>query len=84
MSRRKGWKLTPVPRRYNTFLILYPIGVASETWLVYRAIGPAGKLDEKYAWGLWIVLASYVPGFYTLFTYMLAQRRRVLRAEKKA
>jgi very-long-chain (3R)-3-hydroxyacyl-CoA dehydratase len=40
-------------------------------------------MDEKFGWGLWAVLASYVPGFYTLFTYMLSQRRRILRAEKK-
>ncbi|KAF1968177.1 PTPLA-domain-containing protein, partial [Bimuria novae-zelandiae CBS 107.79] len=65
--------------RYNTFLVLYPLGVASETWLIYRAIPPASKLDEKYGWGLWAVLATYIPGFYTLFTYMLKQRRRILR-----
>ncbi|KAL1606238.1 hypothetical protein SLS60_003640 [Paraconiothyrium brasiliense] len=67
--------------RYNTFLVLYPIGVASETWLVYKAIPPASKIDEKYGWGLWAVLATYIPGFYTLFTYMLKQRRRILRAD---
>lgn len=71
-----------VMHRYNTFLVLYPIGVASETWLIYRAIPPASKMDEKFGYALWAVLASYVPGFYVLFTYMLAQRRRVLRAWK--
>jgi very-long-chain (3R)-3-hydroxyacyl-CoA dehydratase len=69
--------------RYNTFLVLYPLGVASETWLIYNAIPPASKMDEKYGWALWGVLASYVPGFYMLFTYMLKQRRRILGAEKK-
>ncbi|KAJ4356809.1 uncharacterized protein N0V89_004846 [Didymosphaeria variabile] len=67
--------------RYNTFLVLYPIGVASETWLVYKAIPPASKIDEKFGWGLWAVLATYIPGFYTLFTYMLKQRRRIMRAD---
>ncbi|KAF2681581.1 PTPLA-domain-containing protein [Lentithecium fluviatile CBS 122367] len=71
--------------RYNTFLVLYPLGVGSETWLIYSAIPPASKMDEKYGYALWAVLATYIPGFYTLFTYMLKQRRRVLRvgAEKK-
>ena len=75
--------LTIHTHRYNTFLVLYPLGVASETWLIYKAIPQASKVDEKFGWGLWAVLASYVPGFYTLFTYMLSQRRRILRAEKK-
>lgn len=75
--------LSLIRDRYNTFLILYPLGVASETWLIYRAIPPASKIDERYGWGLWAVLATYIPGFYTLFTYMLKQRRRILRAEKK-
>ncbi|KAF9736917.1 hypothetical protein PMIN06_010679 [Paraphaeosphaeria minitans] len=66
--------------RYNTFLILYPLGVASETWLIYRAIPPASKLDEKYGWALWALLATYIPGFYMLFTYMLKQRKKVMRA----
>jgi very-long-chain (3R)-3-hydroxyacyl-CoA dehydratase len=65
--------------RYNTFLVLYPIGVASETWLVYNAIGPASKMNENYGYILYGVLATYVPGFYVLFTHMLSQRRRVMR-----
>lgn len=79
---------TGVPRllvwlRYNTFLILYPIGVASETWLIYRAVGPAAEIDEKIPYGLYAVLATYVPGFYMLFTYMLAQRKKILRTGGK-
>jgi very-long-chain (3R)-3-hydroxyacyl-CoA dehydratase len=65
--------------RYNTFLVLYPIGVASETWLVYNAIGPASKMNENYGYILYGVLATYVPGFYILFMHMLSQRRRVMR-----
>ncbi|KAF2126415.1 PTPLA-domain-containing protein [Dothidotthia symphoricarpi CBS 119687] len=66
--------------RYNTFLPLYPLGVASECWLVYSAIPAASKIDEKLGFALWGVLATYVPGFYVLFTHMLKQRRRVQRA----
>ncbi|KAF2276315.1 PTPLA-domain-containing protein [Westerdykella ornata] len=64
--------------RYNTFFVLYPLGVASETWLIYKAIGPAEKRNEYLAYGLWAVLATYVPGFYTLFTHMLRQRSKVV------
>lgn len=69
--------------RYNTFLILYPLGVASETWLIYKAIGPAERLNEYYGYALYGVLATYVPGFYTLFTYMLAQRRKIMRSKSQ-
>ena len=65
--------------RYNTFLVLYPLGVASECWLVYRAIPLAKAKNEVFGWGLWGVLAVYVPGFYVLFTHMLGQRRRIQR-----
>ena len=55
-------------------------------WLVYRAIPPASKMDERYGYAFWAILATYFPGFYTLFTYMLKQRRKVSRAQaqKKA
>ncbi|CAI6341006.1 unnamed protein product [Periconia digitata] len=68
--------------RYNTFFVLYPLGVASECWLVYSAIPPASKLDERYGYALWAILATYVPGFYMLFTHMLKQRSKVLKAAK--
>jgi very-long-chain (3R)-3-hydroxyacyl-CoA dehydratase len=63
--------------RYNTFLVLYPLGIASECWLVYSAVPLARKLREEYAWALWAILAIYVPGSYVLFTHMLRQRRRI-------
>ncbi|KAF2646179.1 PTPLA-domain-containing protein [Massarina eburnea CBS 473.64] len=68
--------------RYNTFFVLYPLGVASECWLVYSAIPPASKIDERLGYGLWAVLATYVPGFYTLFMHMLKQRSKVMRAAR--
>jgi very-long-chain (3R)-3-hydroxyacyl-CoA dehydratase len=33
--------------RYNTFLVLYPLGVASECWLVWKASGPAGERNVQ-------------------------------------
>ena len=48
--------------RYNTFFVLYPLGISSECSLIYLAAEPAGKLDERYKWALYAILAIYVPG----------------------
>jgi very-long-chain (3R)-3-hydroxyacyl-CoA dehydratase len=69
--------------RYNTFFVLYPLGVASETYLIYQAIEPASKLNPLYGYALYGVLATYVPGFYMLFTHMLKQRSKVMRAQSE-
>jgi very-long-chain (3R)-3-hydroxyacyl-CoA dehydratase len=69
--------------RYNTFLVLYPLGVASECWLVWKASGPAGKLNEMYKFALWAILGVYIPGIYVLFTHMLKQRGRMVREAKR-
>lgn len=53
--------------RYNTFFILYPIGIMSECSLIYfAAVGPATNATE-YPWTLmpyilYGILAIYVPG----------------------
>ncbi|PSN66561.1 PTPLA-domain-containing protein [Corynespora cassiicola Philippines] len=67
--------------RYNTFLVLYPLGVASETWLIYQAIPSASQIDEKFGFALYAILATYVPGFYILFTHMLKQRTKIMRSK---
>jgi len=49
--------------RYNTFYVLYPVGILSEMTMVLKTIGPAGRERGLAAkWGLWAVLAAYVPG----------------------
>lgn len=52
--------------RYNTFFVLYPLGIGSECFLIYlAATGPAKYISlggVKVAWGLWAVLGVYVPG----------------------
>jgi very-long-chain (3R)-3-hydroxyacyl-CoA dehydratase len=63
--------------RYNSFLVLYPIGVGSECWLVWRASTVAGQWER---WGMWAVLGIYVPGFWVLFGHMVRQRARVMRS----
>lgn len=73
--------------RYNTFFVLYPLGIASECLLVYAAQGPAGKMYGTWAvTGLWVVLGIYVPGAYVLFSHMMTQRRKIMRSSgrKKA
>jgi very-long-chain (3R)-3-hydroxyacyl-CoA dehydratase len=89
--------------RYNTFFVLYPLGISSECILMYLASGPAGKINDIYKWALYANLAVYVPGefvvlerqyclpdsvnqlppgSYTLFTHMMSQRKKVMRALK--
>ncbi|PZD43652.1 Ptpl, Protein tyrosine phosphatase-like protein (contains Pro instead of catalytic Arg) [Pyrenophora tritici-repentis] len=70
--------------RYNTFLVLYPLGIASECWLVYKAIPLAKERNELFAYAFWTVLAVYVPGSYVLFSHMLSQRRKIARQSRKA
>lgn len=48
--------------RYNTFFVLYPLGISCECWLIHRAIPFAAQLDERYAFALKGVLMVYVPG----------------------
>lgn len=45
--------------RYNTFYVLYPIGIASEMFLIFKA----SKVAEK-TWQLafWSILLAYIPG----------------------
>lgn len=69
--------------RYNTFFVLYPLGITSECALVYLAADPAGRhWGDVYRYALYGVLAVYVPGAYTLYTHMMAQRRKVMRSLK--
>lgn len=48
--------------RYNTFYVLYPLGITSECVLVWLAMGPAGQINELYWWGFLAVLGVYIPG----------------------
>lgn len=70
--------------RYNTFFVLYPIGISSECVLVYLALEPAQEWQNGYDWVLKAVLAIYVPGSYILYTHMMAQRRKVMKGKSKA
>ena len=43
--------------RYNTFMILYPLGISSECWLVFKAI--PGNHDPQAVWALAMTIAAY-------------------------
>lgn len=64
--------------RYNTFYVLYPLGIASECALIWKASLVADRWETLAFWGL---LAVYVPGSWVLFTHMIGQRRKVLRGK---
>lgn len=69
--------------RYNTFFVLYPIGISSECLLMYLALEPAQDGNTGYDWLLKLVLAIYVPGSYILYTHMMAQRRKIMKGKRK-
>jgi len=48
--------------RYNTFFVLYPLGVSSECWLVFSAIAPGKEWRQEFSWALQLILLIYVPG----------------------
>lgn len=65
--------------RYSAFYVLYPIGVASEMTMIYKSLGEAELVVGLwYSWALFAILFTYPPGLYTLYTYMIKQRKKVL------
>lgn len=70
--------------RYNTFFVLYPLGISCECWLIYRSLPFAGQVDDRYALALKVILGVYVPGSYILYSHMIAQRRKVMKGKSKA
>jgi very-long-chain (3R)-3-hydroxyacyl-CoA dehydratase len=52
--------------RYNTFYVLYPIGISSECIMVWKALKPAAEWNPLYWWFLVVVLVIYVPGMLVL------------------
>lgn len=68
--------------RYNLFYVLYPLGISSECWLIFKAIEPSRAIRKEAAWFLQVILLIYVPGSYVLFTHMMAQRRKVMRGKR--
>jgi very-long-chain (3R)-3-hydroxyacyl-CoA dehydratase len=77
--------------RYSGFLVLYPLGVASELSMVWLAL-PVIQVKKPFSIELpnpfnfafsyhalcVLIVAAYLPGFPQLYGYMLKQRKKVL------
>ena len=80
--RVPGWLIW---LRYNTFFVLYPVGISSECALIWLAMNQANKNKEGLMQMFYkLVLAIYVPGSYILYTHMMAQRKKVLKGKGKS
>lgn len=65
--------------RYSFFYVLYPTGVSSEVAMIYLSLDEAAKVvGSWYKWLLVAIIFTYPPGLYTLYTYMIKQRKKVL------
>ncbi|PYH43565.1 putative membrane protein [Aspergillus saccharolyticus JOP 1030-1] len=62
--------------RYSLFLGLYPIGIASEWVLMFRATLVADHILVKAIFVFFLGL--YAPGSVMMYKYMVKQRRKVL------
>ncbi|EOA83495.1 hypothetical protein ACJQWK_00257 [Exserohilum turcicum] len=69
--------------RYSMFYPLYPIGIGAEWWLLYRAIEPGARISWVIPPVFYFCLMLYVPGSYTMYTYMIKQRRKTLGSTRK-
>lgn len=66
--------------RYNTFIILYPMGIGSECYIIFLSLEEAFySVGKWYMIFLILCLAAYVPGSFVLYTYMMKQRKKVMR-----
>jgi hypothetical protein len=50
-------------RRYSFFIVLYPVGIGSEWWLMYKAAN--ATVNPMGAGVFYFCLALYVPGEFT-------------------
>ncbi|KAI3343651.1 tyrosine phosphatase-like protein [Ustulina deusta] len=78
-----GWQPSALHwLRYHAFFILYPLGISSEAWLIWCAVEPSKHVVHPlYSTVLWAyVVFVYPPSAYILYTHMMAQRRKVLKA----
>ncbi|PSN73837.1 PTPLA-domain-containing protein [Corynespora cassiicola Philippines] len=70
--------------RYTMFYALYPVGIGAEWWLLYRAIEPSAGISPVIPPIFYFCLALYIPGSYTMYTYMIKQRRKTLGSKQKS
>ncbi|EPS44535.1 hypothetical protein H072_1469 [Dactylellina haptotyla CBS 200.50] len=69
--------------RYNTFFVLYPVGILSEAWEIYGSLGELHEVSGLVALVEMVVLyGTYVPGAYVMYSHMMHQRRKMMRGKK--
>lgn len=68
--------------RYSFFIVLYPTGVSGEVITLFKSLHFFGTVMMfnlvPMSILIWLLILSYIPGLYTLYTYMLAQRKKEL------
>ncbi|XP_015183394.1 PREDICTED: very-long-chain (3R)-3-hydroxyacyl-CoA dehydratase 2 [Polistes dominula] len=78
--------------RYSTFMVLYPTGISGELWCIYYAIVYSMSHPELWSYALpnpWnftfsylylliIIVLTYIPGSFILYSHMLSQRKKIL------
>jgi very-long-chain (3R)-3-hydroxyacyl-CoA dehydratase len=83
--------------RYSLFLILYPTGITGEVWSIISELAFISKTGLlrypmpnrlnfafDYTSFLYFILATYIPGSYIMYTYMLTQRKKQLNPSASA
>ncbi|KAF3902886.1 hypothetical protein AA313_de0208512 [Arthrobotrys entomopaga] len=69
--------------RYNTFFVLYPVGILSEAWEIYGSLGELDEVSGMVALMERVVLfGTYVPGAYVMYTHMMHQRKKMMKGKK--
>lgn len=62
--------------RYSTFIVLYPLGLLCEPYVVYLTLDYTINKFQYYF--CLFGLSLYIPGFFVLYSYMFKQRRKAL------
>ena len=57
--------------RYSLFIILYPIGISSEWWLMYQATTVTA--NKAVAALFYFFLGLYVPGGWQILSFLISQ-----------
>jgi len=93
LAGRRRWYSALTWLRYSLFIVMYPCGALAEAALLYDALPASkrgwGRVSMPNAWNfswdyhafLIVVLLAYAPLFLQLYTHMLRQRRKKLKAE---
>lgn len=83
--------------RYTFFIVLYPLGVAGELFVIvaslplireaqlfsYPLANPA-NISINFEYITYFAMFMYIPGFGFLYTYMFSQRKKVLGKKEKS